>query len=261
MARVDIAIADAEQWQGIDADILHIMLEGSYRSFVDMIGYELDKDIVVTNDLNSKTPMIFFPLDTREERERYCITLKVEDTRNWGEIVYQLSHEICHAYCNFYKGKATKHKWFEEAICEAGAFSNLNNIYQIWNDLPFAGHPALETFRQEIPVYLDKLLDGVPRGITTGDILDFINVNLPVFEIKSITKIWDRDSHIKLRAISCYLCEQLFYSDSRYWQSVLHFNEWDAANDKNFVSFINSWAKHGGDDVRPVAASLGILLI
>jgi len=146
MARVDVAIADEKQWQGIDSDVLHIILEGTYRSFVDMMGYELDKDIVVTNDLNSQTPMIFFPLNTREERESYHITLKVEDTRNWGEIVYQLSHEICHAYCNFYKAKATKHKWFEEAICEAGAFSNLNNIYQTWNDLPFAAHPALETF-------------------------------------------------------------------------------------------------------------------
>jgi len=261
MARVNIAIADKKQWQGIDAEVLHIILEGTWRSFANMMGYELDKDIIVTNDLDSQTPMIFFPLKTQEERESYRITLKVEDTSDWGLIIYQLSHEICHAYCNFYKGKATKHKWFEEAICEAGAFSNLNNIYKTWNELPFIAHPALEAFRPEIATCLEKLLDGVPRGITTGDILDFINVNLPVFEIKSITKVWDRDSHSKLRAVSCYLCEQLFYIDNRYWQAVLHFNEWDATTDKSFVSFINSWAKHGGDDVRPVAASLGILLI
>ncbi|WAH50887.1 hypothetical protein LMA04_12080 [Pseudescherichia vulneris] len=74
MARVDVAIADEKQWQGIDSDVLHIILEGTYRSFVEMMGYELDKDIVVTNNLDSKMPMISFPLNTREERESYHIT-------------------------------------------------------------------------------------------------------------------------------------------------------------------------------------------
>nr|WP_318383242.1 hypothetical protein [uncultured Enterobacter sp.] len=260
MAQSQIAIGDVTQWQNSDVEIVQAVLEGTYQSFAEMVGYRLEKNIIVTNVLADDTPMIFYPKDTQEDRENYRIALNIPDVSDWGQIIYQFSHEVGHAYCQYFKAKVHKHKWFEEALCEAAAMSNINTIYHNWSTLAFARHPQVEALREPIRAYLNSVLQDVPQNIASHNILDFINNCLPVFEIKSITRIWDLDSKHKLQAVAYYLCEHLFYHDVHRWKAVKYFNEWDASADKNFADFMRNWLKHGDENVKVVAATLGFVL-
>lgn len=260
MFQSQIAIGDAQQWKNCDVELLQAVLEGTYQSFSGMIGYELDKHIIVTNVQGDNSPMIFYPQDTQEDRENYKIVLNIPDASDWGKVIYQFSHEVGHAYCQYYKSKVHKHKWFEEVLCEAIAISNINNIYRNWNALALSTHPHVSAIREQILSYLNKVLQDVPKDITAANILEFLNNCLPVFEIKSITKIWDLDSIQKLQAVAWFLCENLFYHDVQRWRAVKFLNEWDASADKNFVDFMKNWAKCGDDNVKVITATLGIIL-
>lgn len=255
-----IKLADVEQWQNSDAEILQAVLRGTYHSFADIMGYELEKNIIVSNRLGEDPPMIFYPQDTVEDRENYRIALNIPDASDVGEIMYQFSHEVGHAYCQYYKAPVHKQKWFEEALCEAIAMSNLNNIYYHWQELGFADDPRVNILREEPLRWLHENLHEVPKDLSTANILEFINTCLPVFEIKSITKIWDLENKNRLRAVAYYLCANLFYYDAQRWKAVKYFNDWDAAADKNFADFIKNWVRHGDDNVRLVVATLGFLV-
>ncbi|SFR08742.1 MULTISPECIES: hypothetical protein [unclassified Enterobacter] len=257
MAR--IILADAEQWQNSDTEVLQVILKGTCTSFAEIMGYELEKNIIVSNRLGDDPPMIFYPQDSVEDRENYKIALNIPDVSDWGEIIYQFSHEVGHAYCQYFKAPVHKQKWFEEALCEAIAMSNLHYMFHHWDTLGLADDPRVNALREEPLRWLNENLRDVPKDISTARILEFINTCLPVFEIKSITKIWDQDNTNKLRAISYYLCANLFYNDVHRWKAVKYFNEWDTSADKNFADFMRNWVKHGDDNVKLVVTTLGFV--
>lgn len=260
MAQVRIIVDNIAQWQHIDADTLQILLTGAYNSFARMTGFELNKNIIVTNELATHAPMIFYPTGELQEDNLYRIALNIPDGDSWGKIIHQFSHELCHAYCHYERVQAYKHKWFEEALGEAAAMSNLRYIHQHWEALPFVHHPQINARRSCFNHYLEELLSDIPKNIPVASILQYIDDHLTVLEVKSITQIRDEESAIRIRAVAYYLCERVFFHDISRWKAINYFNEWDVTADKNFIDFIRNWVRHGDENVRAIATTFGIFV-
>ncbi|WP_191938207.1 hypothetical protein IFU37_011945 [Pantoea agglomerans] len=124
-----IELFNVNEWAGIDDKQLLHLLNVTYNAFSLMVGKDLKKDIVVTNN-KYPTPQIDHFTNNKEP---YKIDLTIPDGFDWCKIIFQFSHEICHAYCNFNDAQKHRQKWFEEVICDAASFSNLYNISKNWN--------------------------------------------------------------------------------------------------------------------------------
>lgn len=260
MTQVRMIVSDISQWHGIEADVLDALLIEAYHSFSGMVGYDLEKDFLLTNADESAYPMVFSPQSISKDNDYYRVCLDIKDPTNWGMIIYQVTHMFCHAYCRCDRANVHKHHWFEEAICEAAAMSHLHHLQQHWDASPLAKYPKINARKERVFAYLEEVLKDVPRNIPTSAILQFINDNITVLEVKSITRIWDQATLRNIHGVSRYLCEQVFYQDVRRWKAVGYLNLWDASEDKNFINFIKNWIHHGDSNVRAVASALGVVI-
>ncbi len=260
MTQARMIVSDINQWHGIEADVLDVLFAEAYRSFSSMVGYDLEKDFILTNAAESSCPMVFSPQSINRDKDYYRVCLNITDATNWGMIIYQVTHMFCHAYCRYDRANVHKHHWFEEAICEAAAMCNLYHFQQNWDSLPLARYPKINEHKERVFNYLWSVLRDVPKNIPTSAILQFINDNITVLEVKSITRIWDQATLKNIHGVSWYLCEHVFFQDARHWKAVGYFNLWDASEDKNFISFIKNWIRYGDSHVSAIASTLGIVI-
>ncbi|MGK9172751.1 hypothetical protein KXR87_05905 [Yokenella regensburgei] len=260
MAHIRIAVSDIRQWHGIEAEVLDVILAETYRTFAEMVGYGLEKNIILTNAMRSSCPMVFSPQFIIKEKDNYRVCLNITDATNWGMIMYQFTHMLCHAYCRYDRANVHKHHWFEEAICEAAAMSNLYYIQDHWNSLPLAHHPTINENNTRVFGYLQEVLRDVPKNIPASAILQFINDNITMLELKSITRIWDRASLKHIHGVSYYLCEHVFFREIQRWKAVGYLNLWDASGDKNLIDYIKNWIRHGDSNVSAIAGTLGVVV-
>lgn len=104
------------------------LAEVVYRIFSDFIGYELENDIIVENNL-----ALGYPLAHYEKKDgNWLITLSCASGSHWAQVAYQLSHEICHLYCNHAQSRGHKHKWLEESLCECASIAVLDKLGREW---------------------------------------------------------------------------------------------------------------------------------
>jgi hypothetical protein len=76
--------------------------------------------------------------------------------RNWGEYIYEYSHELFHVLSNFENHRpplGTRHQWFEEMMCEAVSLYNLKRLSAGWKEVAPRGDwvsyaPELARFTQ-----------------------------------------------------------------------------------------------------------------
>lgn len=69
---------------------------------------------------------------------QYQIFLSARD-RNWGEYIYEFSHELFHVLANYeYHAPphVARHQWFEEMLCEAVSLYNLKKMSLTWEQSP-----------------------------------------------------------------------------------------------------------------------------
>lgn len=65
---------------------------------------------------------------------QYQVYLAAKD-RNWGEYIYEFSHELFHILANYEHHAPpaqAQHQWFEEMMCEAASLYNLKRLSLEW---------------------------------------------------------------------------------------------------------------------------------
>ena len=100
-------------------------------SFVILLSQELlgIKDDGIKSLLILETNNIDVPMYIKEQQ---LIILSVEDTSYWCQVVYQLSHELCHMYIQKNNQETEFIVWFEETLCEAFSLLVLEECSKRW---------------------------------------------------------------------------------------------------------------------------------
>ncbi|MDB5822139.1 MAG: hypothetical protein JWR21_843 [Herminiimonas sp.] len=76
--------------------------------------------------------------------------------RNWGEYIYEFSHELFHVLANYENHRSpqgARHQWFEEMMCETVSLYNLKRLSTGWKEAAPRGEwvssgPELARFTQ-----------------------------------------------------------------------------------------------------------------
>lgn len=101
-----------------------------YIRIFDFNNEELE-ECTVYNDTSAKTPIF-------QHASNLQIRLALEDTSYWCQLIYQLSHELCHYVIRqFKKEKEMTLSWFEEIVCESFSLYILNWASKNWSYSPF----------------------------------------------------------------------------------------------------------------------------
>lgn len=246
-----IELFNVNEWAGIDDKQLIHLLNVTYNAFSLMVGKDLKKDIVVTNN-KYPTPQIDHFTNNKEP---YKIDLTIPDCFDWCKIIFQFSHEICHAYCNFNDAQKHRQKWFEEVICDAASFSNLYNISKNWNLLKVKDGLPTWCHQSYIKEYIEILFSqyNTATGLSGTQINKHIDINLANLEANSLQRKWLRDVN---RVVSIYLCENIFYKSPPSWKACIYLNRWPVPYNGSFEEFIDSWKTLGDRHVSKIIQAL-----
>ena len=101
-------------------------------SFVILLSQELlgitndgIKSLLILDSNNIDVPMYI--------KEQQLIILSIEDTSYWCQVIYQLSHELCHMYIQKNSLETEEYLvWFEETLCEAFSYLVLEECSKRW---------------------------------------------------------------------------------------------------------------------------------
>lgn len=228
---------------------LRVILESTYRAFSNMAGFELKKDLIVYNNLKNHPFIYGYEGDVKE----ISITLNIDNAMLWCKIIFQFSHELCHAFCDFNVALGHKQKWFEEVLCDAASISIFNYIYNNFEKLEFSKYSNFTIYKENFKSYIEDILQeyNTPRNLSKEEISEFIKQN-----IKALQE--DATDREKNRVISNYLCEQFFFGTPSRWKAIKYFNKWEINKECSFEEFISNWLTVGDGNVKAIVKSLSI---
>ena len=104
------------------------------------------EDCDVYIESNSECPMLI------TSTPRLLIRLSVESATYWSQVIYQLSHELCHYTLRQTSCGNESLKWVEETLCEAMSMYILEYFYETWDD--FVLSRDYPNYREHIKNYL-----------------------------------------------------------------------------------------------------------
>jgi len=88
---------------------------------------------LIRKDITKKSPM--FCDKTRNNNPYNIIFINAPKFTDWGQLIYQLSHELTHLYIYSHNEKPHLIKWIEESICEAMSLFFINYFAENWLSL------------------------------------------------------------------------------------------------------------------------------
>lgn len=231
-------------WEVNSTASTQTLAEVVYRILSGFIGYELECDIIVENDL-----ALGYPLAHYEKKDgNWLITLSCASGMHWAQIAYQLSHEICHLYCNHAQSRGHKHKWLEESLCECASIAVLDKLGQDWGRSDMAKFYL--AYDQSIIQYVDNLKAAVNLKLDNQEQF-FKWLSAHIEKLESSSTLRDLNSVVAL-----YLYDSLLEKSPRSWVAVTALNTWDCFRNKTFEAFIDQWL----DNSRPRPTDLIQLL-
>ena len=131
---------------------------------------------VIYNEPASECPMFCHTTPLK-------IRLSLESFQYWAQIIYQLSHEMCHFAIHQKKQDKTRTlSWFEEIVCEAMSMYALHYAAENWNACKLS--LLNPNFAHAIKEYLDNILekpgsDGFKQCTTIEKLRDYENQEKP----------------------------------------------------------------------------------
>ncbi|MDE0263248.1 MAG: hypothetical protein OXJ37_12660 [Bryobacterales bacterium] len=194
-----------------------------------------------------------YPLVVQGSRP-YKIYLTASDTY-WSQYVYQFSHELCHVLIRSDRFADHKHKWFEEALCEAASLFVLRRLVSAWAQAP--------------PLSVLKAAEFAPSH---GTYAERVERSYGVNQQTSLAE-WFLDHREELacdrnnRGLNGVVAVALlgeFRKNTSLWRDCTALNSWDANQDDDFRAYLNSWSSNlAGSNASPrlpcvVARRLGV---
>lgn len=134
MVRIEIANNQSCRYA---LDICKKILQWFEQSNVQVVS---DKSLVLHFDKTCETPV--FLSNDKIGQNFDCIHINLEDDIKWNQLLFQLSHELCH-YVIYLNNKQDYQiiKWIEESICEAFSLFCLKKWSIEWKIL---GYPSID---------------------------------------------------------------------------------------------------------------------
>ena len=229
--KLGLTVLDGD-WGTTSLSAILGVLESVFRE-LSMVTGKLPSDRLEVGRWTRDYPM------TVQGRRPYKVYLTARDTY-WSQYVYQFSHELCHVLIRFDRFNH-KHKWFEEALCEAASLFVLHRLVSAWDQAP--------------PPSVFKAAEFAPNhGTYAGRVakLHAANLEAPLPE-------WFRDhceeleSHPynrKLNGVVAIALLSEFRKNSSLWRDCAALNSWDANQDEEFGAYLISWSSNlGGSNV------------
>lgn len=190
-----------------------------------------------------------------QDRRPYRIYLTASDTY-WSQYVYQFSHELCHVPTRFDRFTDHKHKWFEEALCEAASLFVLRRLVSAWAQTPPPSVLKAAEFAPNHGTYAEGVerRHAVNQGTSLAErFLDHCE------ELES-----DRYNRSLNGVVAVALLGE-FRKNASLWRDCTSVNSWNASQDEDFRAYLKSWSSNlAGSNAGPrlsgvVAKRLGII--
>ncbi|MCA6969336.1 hypothetical protein LF935_06780 [Pectobacterium carotovorum] len=224
------------------------LAEAVYKIFSSYVGEEIKSDILVNNNRHKEYPLAHF----EKNNGNWEITLCCESGNHWAQMAYQLSHELCHLYCNHSLARKHKHKWFEESLCECASIAVMYKLGEDWNFFEISSYNS--SYGSHITEYIGQVVNTVHRLFdTSNEFTSWLSSMLPQLE-KSSTQ---REIN---KVVAIYLFNSILKEQSDNWSAIISLNLWDCSMDRNFYSFIDNWlfaSESNFEEVKKITTLLG----
>ncbi len=116
--------------------------------------------IVLKN--NPRGPLVF---NRMSAQDNYIVLVNVSG-RQWSQLAYQFSHELCHILSNFDRSRNSANQWFEEAVCEGASLHALKSMSKEWQINP--PYPNWRSYAFSLTKYLQLYLQEEHRYLVVG---------------------------------------------------------------------------------------------
>lgn len=164
---------------------------------------------------------------------RYDINLTCLNTRNYAQIVYQLSHELGHIYINPYRNNR-----FIESCCCAMSYLCLKKMERKWNRNP--PFPNWSTYARNFKIYrrdeIQKVLK--ERGIESeNDVIEWIHYRV---NYNWLNSAHEGDVDRPNENVCAVVIEQVLDEHQNSWGALTRLGE--ATSEDNITDF-NLWRR------------------
>lgn len=234
-------------WNLVSTESTQILAEHVYEVFVKFIGYELEHDIIVLND-----PLQGYALAHYDKKDdKWQITLSTPSGAYWAQIAYQLSHEICHLYCNHAQSRGHKHKWLEESFCECASIAVLDRLGHDWRATRMAAYNS--NYGLELTKYIQNVKDGVHEPVNNpAEFTEWLTDKIALLEDDSELRDFNR-------VVALYIYASKLHNHPVNWLAITSLNKWDCHQDQNFTDFIDSWSAASNANATEAKSVIALL--
>lgn len=190
-----------------------------------------------------------------QDRRPYRIYLTASDTY-WSQYVYQFSHELCHVLTRFDRFADHKHKWFEEALCEAASLFVLRRLVSAWAQTPPPSVLKAAEFAPNHGTYAE----GVERRHAVNQ-----GTSLAEWFLDHCEELESDRYNRSLNGVVAVALLGEFRKNASLWRDCTSLNSWNASQDEDFRAYLKSWSSNlAGSNAGPrlpgvVAKRLGII--
>lgn len=153
-----------------DTNNLEYITEHMIRKFISIFGRDimLKEDCYIYLDKQASCPMLVL------NHEVLKIRLTSEGTNYWCQIIYQLSHEMCHYAMRQSSDDKEVISWFEETMCEAMSLYFLNYFAKTWPSCKL--YKINKGYSKSIKNYLDDKLGNYKEKSILQKCVDFLQL-------------------------------------------------------------------------------------
>ncbi len=231
-----VAVANGD-WGGTSLHAVHAVLESAVLVLCDAFGRIPDAPVRVHP--GDGPPMVAWG------RRPYWIRISARDTY-WCQYVHQFSRELCRVLVNFDRIRHHRHKWFEETLCELASLFVLHRLSERFRHDPPCDVLGARDFAPHFRTHADVIANRAPPPPPDG-LSAWLREKLPALEENHA----DRD--LNLTAAAAML--NAFLDDGSLWRDCGSLNLWDAALDRSFAGYLESWTAQIGCEGRTARTS------
>jgi len=212
-----------------------------YEIMSAFVGSDIALPLIVENDFHRASPLAHY----KTQNGCYKISLKTASGDYWCQVALQLSHELCHLYCNFSLVRAHKHRWLEESLCEVASIATLYKLRDSWDESRMYVHNP--HYAEQIHEYVEARVSAVsPRLTGQKEFSAWLTKNVEALETNSTNRELNN-------VVAVYLYDNFFKHNPDLWRSITHLNKWDCQKDQSTNEFLSNWLLAGDGSDRAVS--------
>jgi len=222
-----VAVVNGD-WGATSLRAVHAVLHSAALVLCDAFGRVPDAPVRVHP--GDGPPMVAW------DRRPYWIRISARDTY-WCQYAYQFSHELCHILVNFDRIRHHRHKWFEESLCELASLFVLHRLSERFQHDPPSDVLGARDFAPHFGAHADEIANRAP-ALPPGGLPTWLREKLPALEQNHA----NRDLNLTVAAAML----NAFLEDGSLWRDCGSLNLWDAALDRSFADYLESWTAQIG---------------